>query len=70
MNIISAIFTAAGQAVTGFSGLLANGITSVTAMFYDATDGLTVLGVLLTCALGVGVIYFGFRLIMRLIKRA
>lgn len=71
--MISDIFTAVGQAVTGFSGVLASGISSVTSMFYDTsgtTPQLTVLGTLLLIAVGVGIVYFAFRLIKGLVRRA
>lgn len=68
MQIISAIFTSVGNAITSFSTALGSGLTAVTSMFYDATDGLTFLGVLLTIAMGVGIVYWGFRLVKSLIK--
>ena len=68
MEVISAIFTSVGHAITSFSGALASGLTSITSMFYDSTNGLTFLGVLLTIAMGVGIVYWGFRLVKSLIK--
>lgn len=70
--MINDIFTAVGEAVTGFSGALASSITSVTSMFYTSGEngGFTVLGTLLLIAVGVGLVYFAFRLIKGLIRRA
>lgn len=73
--MINDIFTAVGEAVTAFSGALASSITSVTGMFYTPGSGsdpgqLTVLGTLLLIAVGVGLVYWAFRLIKGLIRRA
>lgn len=68
MEVISAIFNAVGQAISGFSTALASSVTSVTAMFYDSTNGLTFLGVLLCITLGIGLVYWAFRVIRNLVK--
>lgn len=74
MDIITQIFSAVGEAITGFSGALSSAVSSITAMFYtapsgsDTTGSLTFLGVLLCVAMGVGLVYFGFRLIRGLIR--
>lgn len=69
MDIITIIFNSVGSAITAFSGSLASGLTSITSMFYNAEGGtLTFLGVLLTIAMGCGVVYWGFKLIKSLIK--
>lgn len=72
MNVISDIFTAIGQAIQGFSTALASAVSSVTSMFYTTGEngGLTFLGTLLVIAVGVGVVYWCFRLIKGLIQRA
>lgn len=67
-NLISDIFTSVGNAITAFSGSLASSVSSITSMFYDATNGLTFLGVLLTIAMGVGLVYWAFRVIRGLIR--
>jgi len=66
--MISAMFTEVGAAITAFSTALGNGITSVIAMFYDSTNGITPLGSLLLIGVGVGLVYFGWRLIKGLIS--
>lgn len=70
MSIISDIFSAVGQAITGFSTALASSVTSVTSMFYTTGEngGLTFLGVLLCVAMGVGLVYWAFRVIRSLIR--
>jgi len=71
--VINDIFGAVGDAITAFSTCLASSISSVTSMFYDAsgtTPQLTVLGTLLLIAVGAGLVFWAFRLIKGLIKRA
>ena len=68
MEIITTIFNSVGTAINAFSGSLSYALTSITGMFYSAESGLTFLGVLLTIAMGVGLVYWGFKLIKGLIK--
>lgn len=71
--MINDIFGAVGDAVTAFAGALSSSITSVTGMFYDAsgtTPQLTVLGTLILIVVGVGLVYWAFRLIKGLLRRA
>lgn len=70
MNIISDIFTAVGQAITAFTTNLSSAVSGITSMFYTSGEngGLTFLGLLLCIALGVGLVYWAFRLIKSLIK--
>lgn len=69
-NVISAIFNAVGTAITSFSTALASGVSSITSIFYTTGEnaGLTFLGVLLCIAMGVGVVYWAFRMIRSLIR--
>lgn len=70
--MINDIFTAVGDAVTAFASALASSISSVTSMFYTsgANAGLTVLGTLILIVVGVGLVYWAFRLIRGLLQRA
>lgn len=70
--MISDIFQAVSDAVTAFASALASSITSVTSMFYTTGDngGLTVLGTLILIVVGVGLVYWAFRLIKGLLRRA
>lgn len=70
--MISAIFTTIGEAITGFTGALSSALGSITEMFYVSSGdnaGLTVLGVLSLIAVGVGLVYWAFRLIRRLVSQ-
>ena len=73
--MISVIFEAVAEAITGFASAVGSAITSVAEMFVtqDATThaySLTMLGTLLLIAVGTGLVFWGFRLIKGLVKRA
>lgn len=71
MEIVTAIFNAVSSAVTGFTSALSSGVSGVVSIFWDSsatTPHLTVVGVLLAITMAIGLVYFGFRLIMRLIR--
>lgn len=73
MTMISAIFAAISQAITGFLTCVSGAVSGVTDMFYISSGdnaGLTVLGTLLLIAVGTGLVFWGFRLIKGLVKRA
>ena len=69
--MISALFSAVGQVITGFSTALASSISSITAIFATESSGtytLTMVGSLLVCALGIGLVYWAFRLVRNLCR--
>ena len=66
--MVSAIFTGITSAVTAFIGTMNSGITSMLALFYDSTEGLTVLGTLTVIVVGVSLVYFLLRFIMGLAR--
>lgn len=70
--MISDIFETIGEAVTGFATALASSVSSVTSMFYTTGEnaGLTFLGTLVLIVVGVGLVYWAFRLIKGLLRRA
>lgn len=70
--MVGDIFTEVSAAITAFTGSLSSAVSGVTAMFYTTGEngGLTVLGSLLLIAVGVGIVYWAFRLIKGLIRRA
>lgn len=69
--MISSIFSTIGEAITAFIGNLTSAITSISALFYNSEAGtMTFLGTLLLIAAGIGLVYWAFRLIKGLIKRA
>lgn len=71
--MINVIFGAVGDAVSGFATAVGSAVTSVASMFITESSGtysLTMLGTLLLIAVGAGLVFWGFRLIKGLIKRA
>jgi len=75
MSIVQTIFEVIGQAVTSFVTTLASAVNGITSLFYVEASGtdpahMTFLGVLLLIAAGVGLVYWAFRLIKGLVRRA
>ena len=75
MSIVSTIFEVIGQAVSSFVATLTSAVNGITELFYVASDGtnpahMTFLGTLLLIAAGVGIVYFCFRLIKGLVRKA
>jgi len=62
--MISAIFTGAGEGVTGFGELLLDSADAVIDLFWTGT-ALTALGSLAVLGLGIGALMFVFRLIQQ-----
>lgn len=69
--MVSQMFTTIEQAITGFTSALGASISGITDLFYveGENGGFTVLGVLLLIAVGVGVVYWAFRLIRGLVSQ-
>lgn len=73
--MISEMFEVIGEAITSFISALGTALSGVTSLFYTApttTGGsgqFTVLGILLLIAVGVGVVYWCFRLIRSLVQQ-
>lgn len=69
--MVSAIFEAIGSAITGFAGILGNGFTALLEIFYTTSGtnaGLTPIGTLSLIGLGMGIVYWAFRMVRGLIK--
>ena len=66
--MISAIFSGITTALTAFVGTLNSGLTAMIALFYDSTDGLTVIGTLMVIVVAVSLCWTVFRLISGLIR--
>lgn len=69
--MIAEMFTVVQQAITGFTSALGSSINGITALFYTEGEngGFTVLGILLLVAVGVGLVYWAFRLIRGLVRQ-
>lgn len=72
--MIQSIFETITNAINAFAGSLTSAVTSVGALFYTPGEGnapgsMTFLGTLLLIGVGVGVVYWVFRLIRGLIAQ-
>lgn len=67
--MVAHIFEVIAGAITQFLSALTSSINGITSLFYDATSGMTFLGTLLLIAVGVGIVYWAFNLIMSLVRR-
>lgn len=66
--MIAQIFNTIGEAITHFAGVLGNGFSSLITLFY-AENAVTPLGILCLIGLGVSLVWFAFRLVMRLFRQ-
>lgn len=67
MDIITDIFEAVGDAITAFAGAIGNGFAGIINIFYNET-GLTTLGTLGLIGVGVGIVYWAFRMVRGLMR--
>lgn len=69
MEIVTSIFQVVSAVINNFVTALSSAIGSITDIFYN--DGsFTFVGVMLLIAVGVGIVYWAFRLIRGLVRRA
>ena len=70
-DFVTTLFEIAQDALTGTAGLLTSGATSMANVFWDSTNSTpTILGYALGIGVGVGAIYFLFRLVKGWLSRA
>lgn len=65
--MVAKIFETITSVITQFITSLTTALNGVIDIFYQEETGLTVLGTLLLISLGMGIVYWGFRLIRNLI---
>lgn len=65
--MIGAIFQAIGTAITQFSQVVGNGISGIISLFWDGS-ALTDLGNLALVGVGVGLVFWAYRLIRGLMR--
>jgi len=64
-----AIFAAIGDAVNGFLTVITDAVSGIIPVFWASETGtLTPVGILLLIGMGVGLVYFAFRLLMKLTR--
>lgn len=67
--MVAEMFTQITAVITAFISSLGTALTGVTALFYDSTNGFTILGSLSLVAVGCGVVYLVWKLIAGLIRQ-
>lgn len=67
--MISEVFTELATIITSFSTLLISLFGSVVTIFYNTTDGLTIVGVLTLVGVGTGLVIWAFKFIRSMITR-
>lgn len=67
--MVTQIFSTIGEVITEFAKVLGNGFTNLLEIFYKSGEGggLTPVGILSLIGLGVGIVYWAFRLVRSLI---
>lgn len=73
MDIVNVIFTAIGDIITGFVGVVTNAFNGVVGLWYTAPSGsgtgsLTLLGVLSLIAFVAGIVWFAISFIGKMIS--
>ena len=67
MEIITDIFEAIGNTITAFASSIGNGFAGIVSIFYNE-GGLTTLGTLGLIGVGVGIVYWAFRMVRGLMR--
>lgn len=65
--MITAIFNSIGEAITAFATVIGNGFNGIISLFWSG-EALTDLGTLAIIGVGVGVVYWAFRLVRGLLR--
>lgn len=67
--MVAELFTTIGSVITNFAQVLGNGFQSLVGIFYTTGEngGLTLVGTLCLVGLGIGIVYWAFRMIKGLI---
>lgn len=68
-DLVSEIISTITAWMTGFWTFIQSTITSAIGLFYNTTDGLTVIGILALFGLAVGLVYFGLSFVTRFFKK-
>jgi hypothetical protein len=68
VNLVTEIISTITTWMTGFWTFIKATIESAIGLFYNTTDGLTVIGVLALFGLAVGLVYFGISFVTRFFK--
>lgn len=69
MGILTDLFQALGEILTGLLGLLVDATSGIVEIFYDSETGFTIYGVFLLIGLGMFFVMFAWRVIQGFIRR-
>ena len=67
--MVTQIFSTVTEVITGFFASLSQGVNSITGLIY-AEEKLTTFGTLLLISAGVGIVYWLFRMVRKLVHAA
>lgn len=66
--MVGSIFETLGDVIAGYVGAISEMFSSLIAIFYVEQTGLTLIGTLLLLAVGIGVVVWGFNMVVNLIN--
>lgn len=66
--MVADIFTTIGDVIAGYVQAISQMFNSLIAIFYQAEGGLTLIGTLLLLAVGIGIVVWGFNMVVNLIN--
>ena len=66
--MVNAIFTTIGEVIAGYVDAISEMFSALIAIFYVEETGLTLIGTLLLLAVGIGVVIWGFNMVVNLIN--
>ena len=69
MELITVMFEVVVSVITNFITALTSSLNGIVSLFYVSDTGFTFLGILILIAVGVGLVYWAFRLIRGLIAQ-
>ena len=68
-NLVSEIIRIVTEWMTGFWTFIKATIESAIGLFYNSTEGLTVIGILALFGLAISIVYFGLSFVTRFFKK-
>lgn len=66
--MVTKIIEVVGQWVTSFTTMFVDIFETLVSIFYNAETGITLIGTLSLAGLGIGLVYFAYKVIRRLMK--
>lgn len=66
--MVADIFKTIGDVIAGYVDAISDMFTSLIAIFYVDGTGLTLIGTLLLLAVGIGIVVWGFNMVVNLIN--